>query len=134
MTSPSPKLRARPMSPHLQVYRPQLTSGLSIFHRITGVALWFSLPVFSIWLLALAKSPDTYMMVLALFQTVIGQVMLAGWTFCLFYHVANGIRYLIMGASPSKMTIPFAYTSGYIALFFALSATTLLWLKAYDLI
>ena len=80
----------RPLSPHLQIYRPQLTSVLSIAHRGAGVALGVGAAFFAWWLLAAASGPEAYGTAQAFFGSVVGIVVLAGFTFALFYHLCNG--------------------------------------------
>lgn len=84
----------RPLSPHLQVYRPQITSLLSILHRATGVFLAMGLPVLSYWVSSAAYGPGAFSTAQAIAGSWIGQLALIGWTFCLFYHMSNGIRHL----------------------------------------
>lgn len=85
----------RPLSPHLQIYRPQISSVLSIFHRITGVGLGLGAAVV-IWFFVAAASP--YPDVLEVFNDVmtswIGLFVLFGFTASLWYHTLNGIRHL----------------------------------------
>jgi succinate dehydrogenase cytochrome b subunit len=86
---------ARPMSPHLQIYRPMLTMMMSIAHRITGGALYFGTVLLAWWLLAAASGPNAY----AVFQTVassfIGRLVLFGYTWALMHHMLGGVRHLI---------------------------------------
>lgn len=84
----------RPLSPHLQIYRPQITSGVSIFHRITGVLLAFGVLAMVYWLAAAAYGPESYDRARAVFSSWYGYLALFGWTACLFYHLLNGIRHL----------------------------------------
>jgi len=84
----------RPLSPHLQVYKPQLTSMLSIVHRITGVALTVGSIVLIWWLVAAAGSREQFEYVQGLLNHRLGQFLLLGWTFALNYHLLNGIRHL----------------------------------------
>jgi succinate dehydrogenase / fumarate reductase, cytochrome b subunit len=84
----------RPLSPHLQVYRPQLTSVLSISHRATGLALAVGALVVVWWLLAAASGPDAYAGVQGFLGSWIGVLLLIGWTFSLFFHLCNGVRHL----------------------------------------
>jgi succinate dehydrogenase / fumarate reductase cytochrome b subunit len=84
----------RPLSPHLQIYRLQITSVLSILHRITGVALAVGVPLLVWWLAAAALGPDAFETVCAFWGSWFGQLLLLGWTFALFYHLCNGIRHL----------------------------------------
>lgn len=84
----------RPLSPHLQVYRPQLTSVLSIFHRLTGVVLSFGTLILAWWLMAAASGPDYFNYVQDIVGSWFGYLLLFGWSVCLFYHFCNGIRHL----------------------------------------
>lgn len=85
----------RPLSPHIQIYRPQITSGLSIFHRITGVALTLGTLLLTWWLVSAAYGPEAFATAQAFFGSVIGQLVLWGFTFSVFYHLANGVRHLL---------------------------------------
>ena len=85
----------RPLSPHLQVYRPQITSILSILHRITGVALTFATLLLTWWLVAAAYGPEQFADAQAFLGSWIGQLLLWGFTFAVFYHLANGVRHLL---------------------------------------
>lgn len=84
----------RPLSPHLQVYRPQLTSILSIIHRFTGMALMLGTIPLVMWLGAIAMGQATYLTVSLWFSSPLGITMLLGWAFCFYFHLANGIRHL----------------------------------------
>ena len=88
----------RPISPHLQVYRPQLTSMLSILHRITGVALAIGTILLVYWLIAAASGPEAFASAEALIGSWLGRVLLLGWTFALYFHLTNGIRHLFWDA------------------------------------
>jgi len=84
----------RPLSPHLQVYRPQITSVLSILHRVTGVALTFGTLLLTWWLVAAAYGPSQFATAQGFLGSWIGQLLLWAFTFALFYHLGNGIRHL----------------------------------------
>lgn len=84
----------RPLSPHLSVYRWPITMTLSILHRMTGVALSIGLVVFVAWLQAMALGAGTYETAASLLDTVVGRVLLVGFTVAFFFHFANGIRHL----------------------------------------
>ena len=85
----------RPLSPHLQIYKPMLTMMLSIVHRITGVALYVGTILLTWWLIAAASGPDYYDWVNAFFATFIGRLILFGYTWALIHHMLGGIRHLI---------------------------------------
>lgn len=112
----------RPLSPHVLIYRWQITNTLSILHRATGVALSCGLLVLAWWLIALASGPEQY----EASQAIIGagwfRFLFAGWAFCFFYHLANGIRHLFwdvgMGFEHHQINI-----SGWFVVVFAVLAT-----------
>ena len=86
--------RARPLSPHLQIYRWQIANTLSILHRLTGVMLSVGLLLLVAWLVALAGGRGGYEAVMRVFGSPLGAVALAAFGFCFFYHFLNGIRHL----------------------------------------
>ena len=112
----------RPLSPHLQVYRPQITSVLSILHRATGVALSLGLIVLVYWLLRLASGPAAYAQAQELLGSGLLKLCYAGWAFCFFYHFANGIRHLVwdlgLGFENHQISL-----GGWIVVVFAAAAT-----------
>jgi len=89
-----PNSRARPISPHLQVYRPQLTSVLSIMHRLTGLFLSGTTVVVSLWLISLALGESGYSLFVAFWDSWISTLLMAGVVFCVYYHLLNGVRHL----------------------------------------
>ena len=91
----SQRARTRPHSPNIQIYRPQLTSVLSIINRMTGVALSAVAVVLVIWLIAAASGPQAYTTVQAVIASRIGQVALLGSAFAFFLHLCGGIRHLV---------------------------------------
>jgi succinate dehydrogenase cytochrome b subunit len=88
----------RPLSPDLQIYRPQLTSVLSISHRVTGIALSVGALLLVCWLLAAAAGPQAYATLQGIVSSWLGLVLMLGWTFALFFHLCNGIRHLAWDA------------------------------------
>ena len=119
--------RQRPLSPHLQVYRPQLTSMMSITHRATGVALTTGTVVLAAWLVALALGGATYEVIAAAVAHPLGQFVLFGYSAALIYHALNGIRHLSWDLG-FGLTIPDIYRSGHIVLFLTFLLTACLWL------
>jgi len=101
----------RPLSPHLQVYKPQLTAILSILHRATGIFLVVGSLLLVYWLMALTQGAESYTQAQALFGSGIGRTLLLAWVFALFYHLCNGMRHLFwdMGLGFDLETV---YASG----------------------
>ena len=91
-------VRARPISPHMQIYRWQIGNSLSILHRLTGVALALGLVALSYWLISLAGGEYSYTQAMGVFSSPIGLIFLIGWTFAFLYHLLNGIRHLFWDA------------------------------------
>jgi len=87
--------RARPLSPHLQIYRPMLTMLMSIAHRVTGAALYFGTLLVAWWLVAAAAGPNHYAEVQWFMGTLVGRLMLFGYTWALIHHMLGGVRHLI---------------------------------------
>lgn len=116
----------RPLSPHLQVYRPQLTSVLSISHRITGVLLSLGMALAVLWTLAVASGPGAYQSLMQFLASVPGLVLLVVWTFALFFHLLNGIRHLIWDAG-WLLDLRGAYASGWVVVIVSLILTIAVW-------
>ena len=85
----------RPLSPHLQIYRPMLTMMMSIAHRLTGTALYFGVVLLVWWLAAAAHSDAYFDLVQAFFGHWFGRLILFGFTWALIHHALGGIRHLI---------------------------------------
>jgi len=127
------KPAARPLSPHLQIYRPMLTMMMSIMHRITGAALYFGVILLVWWLLAVASSDNYFDLARGFFGHWFGLLILFGFTWALIHHALGGIRHLIWdtGRGFDPVTIEWmarANLAGSIIL------TVLLWVIAYGVV
>jgi len=120
----------RPLSPHLQVYKPQLTAVLSILHRATGVFLVVGSLLLVCWLVALAEGSESYATVQGLLGSGIGRTLLLAWVFALFYHLCNGMRHLFwdMGLGFDMDTV---YASGRFVVVVAITLTLITFALAY---
>lgn len=87
--------RARPLSPHLTIYRPPITMTTSILNRITGGALYFGTLLVAWWLIAAATSQSAFDFANWAFGSWIGQFVLLGYTWALMFHMVGGVRHLI---------------------------------------
>lgn len=122
------KLSKRPISPHLQVYKPQLTSVMSILHRITGMANVVGLLLFSWWLISAASGVEAYSHFVEFITSGFGKFLLFGWTVAVMYHLFNGIRHLVWDTGRC-LKIEQAYRAGYLVLAATFLATLLIWLS-----
>ena len=89
------KPAARPLSPHLQVYRLPLAAWLSITHRITGIGLTIGTLLLTWWVASAAYGPHVYAQVMSFLTSPIGYLFMFGFSVALFYHLCNGIRHLL---------------------------------------
>ena len=116
----------RPLSPHLQIYKPQLTSVLSIMHRMTGVFLSLATLVGVYWLVALARGPEAYAAAADMLGSGLVRLLLMAISFSFFYHLCNGIRHLFWDAGYG-FEIRQVYASGWTVVAFSLALTVALW-------
>lgn len=94
-TSASNKANNRPLSPHLSIYKPIPTMMASIFHRFTGVGLYFGMFLFAWWLFAAAVAPDYFDWVNGLFGSWFGRIVLLVLSWALIHHMLGGIKHLV---------------------------------------
>jgi succinate dehydrogenase / fumarate reductase cytochrome b subunit len=126
----TPAQRARPLSPHLQIYKPTLTMMMSIVHRITGSALYYGMLLLAWWLIAAASGPNAYSYVEWFMGSLIGRLVLLGFTWALLHHMLGGIRHLIWdtlhGLEPTEREMLALAT-----LVGSISLTLVLWVVGY---
>ena len=116
----------RPLSPHLQVYRPQITSVLSILHRITGVVLAVGIIPLVYWFAALAGGPAAYQEAYGVLSSGFVQLLLLGWVLAFSYHLLNGVRHLLWDEGWG-FELRQVYASGWAVLAGAVLITLLVW-------
>ena len=122
----------RPLSPHLQIYKWQLTSVLSILHRATGIALAVGALYLALWVMC-AMSPGAYANFQSFNTSIVGRIVLGGWLFSAFYHLCNGIRHLFWDAGYG-FELKDAYRSGWIVVGVSAVATLLSWIVGLRLV
>ncbi len=119
-------MSSRPLSPHLQIYRPQLTSILSITHRGTGIFLSLGAVALTWWLVSIASGESAYTAARECLGSTIGQLMLAAWAFSFYYHLCNGIRHLFWDVGMG-FELKSLYASGYAVIATSIVMTGLTW-------
>jgi succinate dehydrogenase / fumarate reductase, cytochrome b subunit len=128
--SESIKTVERPLSPHLQIYRFTWTMAMSIVHRITGAALYAGTFLIVLWLLAAASGPESYATAQWLAGSILGQLILFGYSWALLHHMVGGLRHFIWDAgkgydASSRMLMAKATLAASILL------TVLVWIVAF---
>ena len=116
----------RPLSPHLSIYRWPITMTMSILHRATGVAMSVGFIVLAGWLFDAAMGAETYAAMMSYLDTMVGKLLLMGWSFAFFFHLSNGVRHLIWD-SGRGFEIATANASAWFVLLLAIVLTALFW-------
>jgi succinate dehydrogenase / fumarate reductase, cytochrome b subunit len=121
--------KARPLSPHLTIYKLIPTMVMSILHRATGAALYFGTALLALWLLAAASGPEAFAWISWFFDSWIGRSVLIGYTWALLHHMLGGVRHFIWDAGigfdkTSATNLAIATAIG------SVSLTALIWLAA----
>lgn len=132
MTTPKSPASNRPLSPFMigPYYKPQLTSMLSITHRLTGMALSAGTLLLAGWLIALASGPEAFAMYARHLGAWYGQIVLLGFSWALLYHLCNGIRHLFWDIGKG-LDVPTAYKTGYAVVVVSGLLTVAVWALAY---
>jgi len=120
----------RPLSPHLQVYRLPLAAILSILHRATGVFLSLGSLLLVWWLMSVAQGEAGFNNANAVVGSIIGQLILFGFSFALFFHLSNGIRHLFWDAGLG-FELPTVARSSVVVIMSAAILTISVWALAY---
>lgn len=119
----------RPLSPHMQVYRWQITMVMSLLHRATGIVLVAGAFGLAWWLLAVAAGGDAYASAAACLASPLGRIALFGFSAALVYHLLNGIRHILWDAGWG-FELPEVYRSGYTVFALTVVFTALIWIVA----
>ena len=117
----------RPLSPHLSIYRKVFTAVFSIFHRFTGIGLSIGSIFITIWIGIISFGPNFFYIFEYISNNIFFKFIFIIWTLGLFYHLFNGIRYLIWSFGWA-MDLKTVYVSGYIVITLTILSTLLVWL------
>ncbi len=122
----------RPLSPHLQIYRPMLTMMMSIAHRISGAANGVGFILLTWWLVAIATGPEAYAQVASVFASIPGRLVLFLFSWSLIHHMLGGIRHLIWdtGRGLDKTSIE---VFAWLTIIGSTLLTVLIWVAGYAL-
>ena len=118
----------RPLSPHLSIYKKVLPAVFSIFHRFTGIGMSIGALLLSIWIILIALGPNYFSIFQSISSYVIFKFFLFFWTMAIFYHLFNGIRYLIWSYG-KMMELGVVYKSAYVVLALSILSTLFVWLS-----
>ncbi len=88
-------MRQRPLSPHLQIYSWTWTMAMSVAHRLTGIALYGGMLLFTLWLISLAFYPNIYEIFSSFFSSSLGKLFLFFYTWVFLHHALGGLRHMV---------------------------------------
>jgi succinate dehydrogenase / fumarate reductase, cytochrome b subunit len=123
---------SRPLSPHLEIYRPEITMVMSILHRITGTALYLGTVLLAAWLLAVASSETAFLWVQWFLGSLVGRLVLLGFTWALLHHMLGGVRHLVWDTGRGLEREQRFFLSRF-TLIGSLVLTLVVWVVAYAL-
>ena len=122
--------KERPLSPHLMIYKPLPTMVMSILHRITGAALYFGTALVAWWLIAMAAGPQAFDTANAVFGSLIGRLVLFGYTWALVHHMLGGLRHFLWDTGLG-LEKHFATKLAWATLFGSATLTEIIWIIGY---
>ncbi len=128
--SPAAQEARRPLSPHLQIYKPMLTMMMSITHRMTGAGLYMGTLLLAWWLIAAATGPSAFATADWFLSSIIGRLILFGFTWALFTHLMGGIRHMIQDTGRA-MEHPEREVLAQVTLWGGIVLTIAVWIIAY---
>ena len=117
---------ARPLSPHLFIFRPYINMVMSIFHRITGAANYFGSLLLAIWLMSAAAGETEFNQVSAALASIPGLIILFGFTWSVMHHMLGGVRHMIWDTGHG-FEIGTVKTLSYFTLLGSLGLTAAIW-------
>lgn len=128
------KIKNRPRSPHLSIYRWPITMVISITHRITGIALYFGMVLFVTWLAALACGVETFRTINRIFGSSLGLCVLFLYTLAGVHHTVGSIRHLIWDLKPHLLDKEKANVTAWVTICISVSVTLIIWIVGYSMI
>jgi succinate dehydrogenase / fumarate reductase cytochrome b subunit len=120
---------ARPMSPHLSIFRPYVNMVMSILHRMTGSANYVGSVFLAAWLLSASAGEEQYNGIMSFFGSVPGLVILFGFTWSVMHHMLGGVRHMIWDAGRG-FELPTVRMLSWGTLFGSLVLTAVIWIAA----
>jgi len=126
-----PSERARPLSPHIQIYRWPITMAMSIAHRVSGGALYFGTLFLAAWLIAIALGEQNFIFVNGLFDSFLGRSLLFLYTLGLVHHLVGGVRHLFWDSNPSLLDKQLATRTAWATVAISIILTLSIWLIGY---
>ncbi|WP_455477890.1 succinate dehydrogenase, cytochrome b556 subunit [Bartonella sp. B10] len=128
------RMKERPRSPHVTIYRWSITMAMSIAHRITGIALYFGMVFFTIWLISVACGAEAFRAVNKIYSSFPGLCILFLYTLAGIHHMVGGIRHIVWDMKPCLLAKEKATLTAWATVFISLIVTLTIWIIGYSII
>ncbi|UNE54118.1 succinate dehydrogenase, cytochrome b556 subunit [Bartonella machadoae] len=128
------RMKERPRSPHISIYRWSITMAMSIAHRITGMALYFGIVFLALWLFAISCGDEAFKTVNEIYSSWFGLCILFLYTLAGVHHMVGGIRHIVWDLKPCLLAKEKATTTAWATVFISLSVTLAIWVIGYSIV
>ncbi|EJF87078.1 succinate dehydrogenase, cytochrome b556 subunit [Bartonella rattimassiliensis] len=128
------RIKDRPRSPHVSIYRWTITMAMSIAHRITGVALYVGMVFLAVWLIAIACGEETFRVVQEIYGSWFGLCILFLYTLAGVHHMVGGIRHIVWDLMPFLLAKEKATATAWATVFISLIVTFVIWIIGYSVV
>ncbi|WP_409361230.1 succinate dehydrogenase, cytochrome b556 subunit [Bartonella heixiaziensis] len=128
------RIKERPRSPHLSIYRWSITMAMSIAHRITGMALYFGMVFLAIWLISIACGAEAFGIVNKIYGSVPGLCILFLYTLAGVHHMVGGVRHIVWDMKPCLLAREKATLTAWATVFISLIVTFAIWIIGYSIV
>ncbi|WP_455480652.1 succinate dehydrogenase, cytochrome b556 subunit [Bartonella sp. B12(2025)] len=128
------RIKERPRSPHVSIYRWSITMAMSIGHRITGIALYFGMVFLAIWLISVACGAETYRVVHEIYGSFPGLCVLFLYTLAGVHYMVGGIRHIVWDMNPCLLDKKKATVTAWATVFISLIITFIIWIIGYSIV
>ncbi|WP_336293852.1 succinate dehydrogenase, cytochrome b556 subunit [Bartonella sp. CB169] len=127
------RIKERPRSPHVSIYRWSITMAMSIGHRITGIALYFGMVLLAIWLISIACGAETYRAVHEIYASFPGLCILFLYTLAGVHYMVGGVRHIVWDMNPDLLDKKKATVTAWMTVFISLFITFIIWIIGYSI-
>lgn len=128
------RIKERPRSPHISIYRWTITMAMSIAHRITGMALYVGTVFLAVWLIAIACGEEAFRTVYEIYSSWFGLCILFLYTLAGVHHMVGGVRHIVWDLKPCLLEKEKATVTAWATVFISLIVTFAIWIVGYTVV
>ncbi|UTO28322.1 succinate dehydrogenase, cytochrome b556 subunit [Bartonella harrusi] len=128
------RMKERPRSPHVSIYRWTITMAMSIAHRLTGMALYFGMVFFALWLFSISCGVEAFRTVNEIYSSWLGLCILFLYTLAGVHHMVGGIRHIVWDLKPCLLAKEKATVTAWATVFISLIVTLAIWVIGYSIV